>query len=32
MRYMVDDVAVSIDFYTKYLGFKLGTNAAPAFS
>ena len=32
VRYMVDDVADSIDFYTKHLGFELGTSAAPAFS
>jgi len=32
VRYMVDDVDASIDFYTKYLGFKLGTNSAPAFA
>ena len=29
VRYMVDDVDKSIEFYTKYLDFKLGTNAAP---
>ena len=29
---MVEDVDKSIEFYTKYLGFKLGTNAAPAFA
>ena len=32
VRYMVDDVDKSIEFYTKYLDFKLGTNAAPAFA
>jgi catechol 2,3-dioxygenase-like lactoylglutathione lyase family enzyme len=32
VRYMVDDVDTSIEFYTKYLGFKLGTNASPAFA
>src|SRR5262245_53493760 len=32
VRYMVEDVDKSIEFYTKYLGFKLGTNAAPAFA
>jgi predicted enzyme related to lactoylglutathione lyase len=32
VRYMVEDVGTAIDFYTKYLGFKLGTNAAPAFA
>jgi len=32
VRYMVEDVNESIEFYTKYLGFKLGTNSAPAFA
>ena len=32
VRYMVDDVAASIDFYTKHLGFEVRTNAAPAFA
>src|SRR6476659_6857883 len=32
VRYMVDDVAKSIDFYTTVLGFELLTNAAPAFA
>jgi catechol 2,3-dioxygenase-like lactoylglutathione lyase family enzyme len=32
VRYMVDDVDESVEFYTKHLGFKLGTNAAPAFA
>ncbi|HEV8270823.1 MAG TPA: VOC family protein [Chitinophagaceae bacterium] len=32
VRYMVEDVDKSIEFYTKYLGFKLGTNSAPAFA
>lgn len=32
VRYMVDDVSASIDFYTKLLGFELLTNAAPAFA
>ena len=32
VRYMVDDVAASIDFYTKHLGFELRTSAAPAFA
>lgn len=31
VRYMVDDVATSIDFYTAHLGFTLLSNAAPAF-
>ena len=32
VRYMVEDVDKPIEFYTKYLGFKLGTNSAPAFA
>lgn len=32
VRYMVEDVDTAVDFYTKYLDFKLGTNAAPAFA
>jgi catechol 2,3-dioxygenase-like lactoylglutathione lyase family enzyme len=32
VRYMVDDVQASIDFYTKHLGFELLTSAAPAFA
>ena len=32
VRYMVDDVQASIDFYTKHLGFELRYNAAPAFA
>jgi catechol 2,3-dioxygenase-like lactoylglutathione lyase family enzyme len=32
VRYMVDDVQASIDFYTKHLGFELHTSAAPAFA
>jgi len=32
VRYMVDDVATSIDFYTKLLDFEVLTNAAPAFA
>jgi catechol 2,3-dioxygenase-like lactoylglutathione lyase family enzyme len=32
VRYMVEDVNASIEFYTKQLGFKLGTNASPAFA
>src|SRR5438045_1704045 len=32
VRYMVDDVAVAIDFYTKNFGFTALTNAAPAFA
>ena len=32
VRYMVDDVQASIDFYTEHLGFKVRTNYAPAFA
>ena len=32
VRYMVDDVDASIDFYTKHLGFTLRRSAAPAFA
>lgn len=32
VRYMVEDVDKSVEFYTKYLGFKLGTNSSPAFA
>lgn len=32
VRYLVDDVAAAIDFYTEYLGFTLNTSAAPAFA
>jgi catechol 2,3-dioxygenase-like lactoylglutathione lyase family enzyme len=32
VRYMVDNVDESIDFYTRVLGFELLTNAAPAFA
>jgi catechol 2,3-dioxygenase-like lactoylglutathione lyase family enzyme len=32
VRYMVEDVDAAIEFYTKYLGFTLGTNASPAFA
>lgn len=32
VRYMVDDVDAAVGFYTKHLGFTLGTNAAPAFA
>lgn len=32
VRYMVDDVEASIDFYTTHLGFELRTSAAPAFA
>lgn len=32
VRYMVDDVEASIDFYTRHLGFEVRTNFAPAFA
>jgi len=32
VRYMVDDVAESVAFYTTHLGFEPLTNAAPAFA
>jgi catechol 2,3-dioxygenase-like lactoylglutathione lyase family enzyme len=32
VRYIVEDVEKAIEFYTKYLGFTLGTNAVPAFA
>ena len=32
IRYMVEDVDAAIEFYTKHLGFTLGTNASPAFA
>ena len=32
VRYMVDDVNASIDFYTKLFGFELLSSAAPAFA
>jgi catechol 2,3-dioxygenase-like lactoylglutathione lyase family enzyme len=32
VRYMVDDVAAAVDFYTKHFGFTLGTKAVPAFA
>ena len=32
VRYMVDDVESSIDFYTRHLGFSLRMSAAPAFA
>jgi catechol 2,3-dioxygenase-like lactoylglutathione lyase family enzyme len=31
VRYMVDDVAAAVDFYTTHFGFTVGTNA-PAFA
>ena len=32
VRYMVDDVASAIDFYTSHLGFTVRTSALPAFA
>jgi catechol 2,3-dioxygenase-like lactoylglutathione lyase family enzyme len=32
VRYMVDDVEASIDFYTTHLGFEVRMSAAPAFA
>ncbi|HYZ97643.1 MAG TPA: VOC family protein [Acidimicrobiales bacterium] len=32
VRYMVDDVEESIDFYTKHLGFEVRTSFVPAFA
>jgi catechol 2,3-dioxygenase-like lactoylglutathione lyase family enzyme len=32
VRYMVDDVEESTDFYTRHFGFELRSNAAPAFA
>src|ERR671927_755170 len=32
VRYMVDDVAAAVTFYTTHLGFTLLTNAGPAFA
>jgi catechol 2,3-dioxygenase-like lactoylglutathione lyase family enzyme len=32
VRYLVDDVAAAVDFYTTHLGFTLKTSAAPAFA
>jgi catechol 2,3-dioxygenase-like lactoylglutathione lyase family enzyme len=32
VRYMVDDVEESIEFYTRHFGFELGHNASPAFA
>ncbi len=32
VRYMVDDVDAAVPFYTKHLGFKVNSNAAPAFA
>jgi catechol 2,3-dioxygenase-like lactoylglutathione lyase family enzyme len=32
VRYMVDDVAAALDFYTSHLGFAVLTNFGPAFA
>jgi catechol 2,3-dioxygenase-like lactoylglutathione lyase family enzyme len=32
VRYLVDDVQASVDFYTEHLGFTVHTNFAPAFA
>lgn len=32
VRYLVDDVAAAIAFYTRHFGFAVRTNAAPAFA
>ena len=32
VRYLVDDVQASVDFYTEHLGFEVRLNAAPAFA
>lgn len=32
VRYLVNDVQATIDFYTTHLGFTLNTSAAPAFA
>ena len=32
VRYMVDDVSASVDFYTTHFGFVVDSNAAPAFA
>ncbi|PJR16422.1 VOC family protein [Sinorhizobium meliloti] len=32
VRYMVDDVEAAVEWYTKYLGFSLLSNHAPAFA
>jgi predicted enzyme related to lactoylglutathione lyase len=32
VRYMVEDVDTAVEFYTKNLGFTLGTYSAPAFA
>jgi catechol 2,3-dioxygenase-like lactoylglutathione lyase family enzyme len=32
VRYIVDDVAAAVDFYTKHFGFEVNTNFPPAFA
>ncbi len=32
VRYMVDDVAAAVDFYTRHFGFAVNVNAPPAFA
>jgi catechol 2,3-dioxygenase-like lactoylglutathione lyase family enzyme len=32
VRYIVDDVAAEVDFYTRHFGFEVNMNAAPAFA
>ncbi len=32
VRYMVDDVAAAVDFYTRHFGFTVNVNAPPAFA
>jgi catechol 2,3-dioxygenase-like lactoylglutathione lyase family enzyme len=32
VRYIVDDVDVAVDFYTRHLGFSVRSSAAPAFA
>jgi catechol 2,3-dioxygenase-like lactoylglutathione lyase family enzyme len=32
VRYIVDDVAAAVDFYTSHFGFEVNTNFAPAFA
>ena len=32
VRYMVDDVAAAVDFYTRHLGFVVNTSYPPAFA
>lgn len=32
VRYLVEDVQASVDFYTDHLGFEIRLNAAPAFA